>query len=126
MSVSEWVTIREAAVITNRDVQTIYDYVKRGTIRSMRTDTLRVHREDVERLAGRPKRNHGGQVPVPCQDCVWRRGRQCQVFISLLPVGWQTPDGECEAHATPERRAEIEAECRAYAARMTRTAQMSA
>lgn len=65
-------------------------------------------------------------MPEVCYHCAWRHGRLCDVFSELLPEGWQTEDGGCQARATSRQRSQVLEACREYAARMTRTAQMSA
>lgn len=120
MSVSEWVPIREAAAITGRTVATLYGYARRGTVRSQwyGRGRLMIHRDDVERLAQTPKHADGlPRIPHVCQDCAWRRQRECAVFTELWPEGWRTPDGGCQAYAGPAKRRHILEQIVAYSDR---------
>lgn len=59
---SEWVPVREAAQRTGRSPATLYGYARRGTVRVQwyGRGALLIHRDDVERLAKRPKRPQVG------------------------------------------------------------------
>jgi len=64
----------------------------------------------------RPRR-----VPEPCRHCAWYRGAgECSVFVELMPRGWVTPDGRCEAFADQLRRRVIEEQIRRYAGHQVR------
>lgn len=56
-------------------------------------------------------------MPEVFFHCAWRHGRLCDVFTELLPAGWQTEDGGCQARATPSQRSQVLEACLAYAAR---------
>lgn len=49
-----------------------------------------------------------------CRWCAWLRANgTCRVFRDRL-AAWQTPGGRCEAHATRDQAARINAAIRAY------------
>lgn len=59
------------------------------------------------------------RIPEQCRYCAWYRGAgQCAVFVELMPQGWTTPDGRCEAYADHMRHRIIVEQMVRYAERM--------
>lgn len=68
-----------------------------------------------------------GRVPEPCQHCAWYRGAgECTVFVELMPQGWRTPDGRCEAFADLAKQRIINEQMARYAGRQAGRVELSA